>query len=157
MASIFPFQLPQQSRTENAARQGDRHDSGASVADTTLAFSSTSHRITPTTTTRAPTHAPTASQTTGHTSTHAQAETGGIQDNIKHALKTQGIADAPTKLILASWRSGTTKQYATYVKKWSTFCSKKGVDPPTAKVATVLEFLAALFDEGLGHSALNTA
>ena len=58
---------------------------------------------------------------------------------------------------MASWRSGTSKQYQTYLSRWERFCKEKGIDHTNALVETGIDFLASLYHEGLGYSAINTA
>lgn len=58
---------------------------------------------------------------------------------------------------MASWRSGTSKQYQTYLKRWETYCQSKGLGKFEATVENGIDFLATLFSAGLGYSAINTA
>ena len=34
------------------------------------------------------------------------------------SIQDRGISEVAAKLIMASWRDGTKKQYSTYIKKW---------------------------------------
>ena len=56
-----------------------------------------------------------------------------------------------------SWRSGTRKQYATYLEKWRRYCSTRSIDPICPPVEEGINFLAELYDSGIGYSAINTA
>ena len=58
---------------------------------------------------------------------------------------------------MASWRTGTTKQYHTYLKKWLLYCKENAVDVFRPGVTQGVEFLVSLFHSGLGYSAVNTA
>ena len=58
---------------------------------------------------------------------------------------------------MASWRTGTTKQYRTYLSRWEVFCNQKGFNHLNASVENGIDFLASLFQNGLGYSAINTA
>ena len=58
---------------------------------------------------------------------------------------------------MASWRTGTTKQYDVYLKRWEQFCQSKGINRFDANVENGIDFLATLFTSGLGYSAINTA
>ena len=51
---------------------------------------------------------------------------------------------------MASWRTGTTKQYDVYLKRWEQFGQSKGIDRLDASVENGIDFLAALFTSGLG-------
>ena len=56
-----------------------------------------------------------------------------------------------------SWRSGTRKQYATYLQKWRRYCSSRDIDSLHPSVEDGINFLAELYDSGIGYSAINTA
>ena len=43
-------------------------------------------------------------------------------------LETQGISKRASDIILQSWRQGTQKQYASYIKRWITYCHTKQVN-----------------------------
>ena len=60
-------------------------------------------------------------------------------------------------MILASWRDSTKKQYISYIRRWIIFSSEHHYDILSTDVAHVLDFLSALYKEGLGYSAINTA
>ena len=57
---------------------------------------------------------------------------------------------------MASWRTGTTKQYEVYLKRWEQFCQSQGINRFDASVENGIDFLATLFTSGLGYSAINT-
>ena len=58
----------------------------------------------------------------------------------------------------AAWRTGTKKQYQTYINQWNTFCGERNTDPLLPNIENVLEFLTYLFyDRNLSYSAINTA
>ena len=58
---------------------------------------------------------------------------------------------------MASWRSGTGKQYHSYLERWEKFCSQNAIVENEASVENGIEFLASLYKDGLGYSAINTA
>ena len=60
-------------------------------------------------------------------------------------------------IIMASWRTGMTKQYDVYLKRLEQFCQSKGINRLDASVENGIDFLATLFTSGLGYSAINTA
>ena len=60
-------------------------------------------------------------------------------------------------LILASWRSTTKRQYSRPIKLWVEFCVKRKDNCLSPHLENILDFLAYLFDKGLGYSAINTA
>lgn len=58
---------------------------------------------------------------------------------------------------MKSWRPGTKKQYAVYLKKWALFCGQHNIDILKPSIDDVLNFLTELVNLGLKYSALNTA
>ena len=69
--------------------------------------------------------------------TSASASTSSC---VKSSLINQGITGEPLITILESWRSGTRKQYQTYVSAWVKFCSDNLVSPMNPTLQQVLEF-----------------
>ena len=74
---------------------------------------------------------------------------------VRDSLLTRGVSEKASAVILHSWRGTTQKQYQVYFKKWYSFCSKRGFDPCSVSSVKALDFLAELFEQGLGYSALN--
>lgn len=95
-------------------------------------------------------------RTSGATPTLAEAQTDGlscIRNSFSKYIFSSNVAD----IIMASWRSGTQKQYETYIQKWINFCSEKQTDCYSPQISEALEFLAELYSPGLSYSTLNTA
>lgn len=80
-----------------------------------------------------------------------------LMSDIRNRLQNRGISEKTSTIIMASWRSGTQKQYKTYIKKWFIFCLERKEDKFHTSVELVLEFLTYLFECGLSYSALNNA
>ena len=57
------------------------------------------------------------------------------------SIQDRGISEAAAKLIMASWRDGTKKQYSTYITKWQKFCNQRQISHIQASVVSVLDFL----------------
>lgn len=76
---------------------------------------------------------------------------------IRQTLIGHGLSTTAKDIIMASWRTGTTKQYDVYLKRWEQFCQSKEINRLDASVENGIAFLAALFTSGLGYSAINTA
>ena len=81
---------------------------------------------------------------------------GGISAVWK-SIKSTGISEHSCKLIMSSWRSGTRKQYGTYIQQWIEFCDKQESDFLHPSVGKVLDFLTMLYKKGLSYTAVNTA
>ena len=72
-------------------------------------------------------------------------------------MTSRGIPLGTQEIILNSWRKSTKSQYKVYFKKWQEFCARAGEDPLSPSTRVLLDYLTALYDSGLGFSALNTA
>ena len=70
---------------------------------------------------------------------------------------SKNILGHSAEIILASWRSGTQKQYETYINKWLNYCCERELDSLHPSVADVIQFLTTLFEKNLSYSSLNTA
>ena len=69
------------------------------------------------------------------------------------AFSRYKFSEEVTDVLMASWRSGTQKQYQTYLNKWMAFCGERKIAP----LNEALQFVVQLFNQGLNYSALNTA
>lgn len=49
------------------------------------------------------------------------------------------------------------KQYKVFVKRWFQYCGERKISEIQISLATVLDFLTSLFENGLGYSSINTA
>ena len=76
---------------------------------------------------------------------------------VRRSLSRYNFPEEVTDILMASWRTGTKKQYATYVKKWMAFCRESEINYYTPPLNDPLQFLSGLFRQGLSYSTLNTA
>ena len=73
------------------------------------------------------------------------------------SLESQGISTDASRIIMQSWRSGTTNQYQTYHKKWESFCCRRNINLLQATLQDGINLLGDLFATGVGYSCINTA
>ena len=76
---------------------------------------------------------------------------------LRQQYTKRGLSGKASSILLASWKPGTKKQYATFYSRWFRFCRQRPCDPFSTSIETVIEFLASLFENDLGYSAINTA
>ena len=69
----------------------------------------------------------------------------------------RGLSQGAVSIILSSWRTSTQKQNVPYLNKWRRYCGSRKLDSLSATIEEGVNFLAELYHEGLGYSALNTA
>jgi hypothetical protein len=73
---------------------------------------------------------------------------------VRKKFENEGISDKASKITLASWRSSTKKQYATYIKRWLNFCSQRQINSLKSSLSYVLDILTDLFESGLTYSSI---
>ena len=76
---------------------------------------------------------------------------------VRGAFSRYNFSEEVTDVLLASWRSGTQKQYQTYLNKWMAFCGERKIAYYSPPLNEALQFLVRLFNQGLSYSALNIA
>ena len=86
----------------------------------------------------------------------AQAQSYGFP-LIRDRLDNYDLSLSAKEVLMALWRTGTTKQYQTYLTKWLSYCNENAVDVFRPGINQGVEFLVTLFRSGLGYSAVNTA
>ena len=74
---------------------------------------------------------------------------------VRRSLQNQGISTAASDIIIRAWRPGTIKQYKPYLGKWESYCSQRKINPLCATTVDGKNFLAELFQSGVGYSAIN--
>ena len=79
-----------------------------------------------------------------------------LQD-IRESYTMQGISTAATNIIVNSWRPSTGKLYKHFIGRWKACCNLKQIDCIRPAIKQALDFLATLFESGIGYSSINTA
>ncbi len=74
-----------------------------------------------------------------------------------NSSKKRDLSPTATKILDTAWKTGTTKQYDSHLEKWRWYCGERNIDPFSPTVEEGINFLAGLFEKGLGYSGLNTA
>nr|XP_060627676.1 mediator of RNA polymerase II transcription subunit 19 isoform X1 [Anolis sagrei ordinatus] len=90
----------------------------------------------------------------GSISRGAEAKTDGLESPAEPLVPISALSKDIQAIIEAAHKASTRKSY---IYKWSRFCTfvrSKGVDPNTAPISVILDFLVSLSDAGLSHSSL---
>ena len=77
--------------------------------------------------------------------------------SIRSIYRKQGFSKETTRIIMASWKSGTKRQYNAFITRWCQHCSRRDINSISPTLDQILEFMTTLFETGLGYSSLNTA
>nr|XP_058956687.1 uncharacterized protein LOC131783926 [Pocillopora verrucosa] len=96
------------------------------------------------------------STASGNTSTSQEARTSCLP-LVGDLLSDQGISKEASELLFKSWRTGTQKQYRTYLERWKLFCTSRKVNPLCGTITNGIDFLVTQYKRGLTYSSLNTA
>ena len=91
----------------------------------------------------------------GKNTSSSQSVKSNCMSIVRINFENEGISDKASKIILASWRSSTKKQYATYIKRWLNFCSQRQINSLKPSLSSILDFLTDLFESGLTYSSIN--
>ena len=78
----------------------------------------------------------------------------GSMENLKQPLSTTDFSEGVEKLVEASLREGTRKDYKAKFQRYQNWCLGRGLYPWSAPLKDILEFLAELHHEGLAYNTL---
>ena len=89
---------------------------------------------------------------------YSSSKSSSIQYNcvalIDKHIKEKGFSKQTRKLLQASWRKGTQKDYSCKFRKFNSWCSRREVDPYNASLIDGAEFLTELCSEGLQNRTI---
>lgn len=90
--------------------------------------------------------------------TDLSSKSRNIQSNcmasINRLFKKRGFSKDTRQLLSASWRAGTQKDYSGKFKKFCSWCNEREIDPYTASLTEVADFLTGLFTKGLQYRTI---
>lgn len=75
-------------------------------------------------------------------------------ETLRQRFVAKGLSEDVAKVMLASCRDSTHKQYESSWKAWASWCDKKSIDPISAPVNMILEFLVECEAKGLAYRSL---
>ena len=79
----------------------------------------------------------------------------GCMATFKRSLQNKGFSVGTRKVMVASWRSSTRKDYAVKFNRFSSWCSEREIDPYAATVTNCADFLTSLFHKGLKYMTIS--
>ena len=74
---------------------------------------------------------------------------------LRKRFQAESLSEGATKLMLASWRSKSSKSYDGMFQKWISWCQEWDTDPISGPVSEVANFLADLYDKGYQQRSIN--
>ena len=76
-------------------------------------------------------------------------------EGIRRYYASEGFSDQVKELLLHAWRPGTKSAYDSAWSKWNSWCLERSIDPFSAPLAAVLDFLAWMFFQGYKYRTIN--
>lgn len=73
---------------------------------------------------------------------------------IDRSFQEKGFSSKSRKLLSASWRLGTQKDYSSKFNKFCSWCRTGKIDPYSATLTQVADFLTELFNNGLQYRTI---
>ena len=74
--------------------------------------------------------------------------------SLNRQFEKRGSSEQTRKLFCSSWRKGTQKDYVSKFKTFSGWCDSREIDPYTANLTQVAEFLTFLYTSGLQYRTI---
>ena len=135
------FQLPNNSDSTAVAEEALVHQSASNVHSMSDEIANSSRSIDSTENPNMPSQ-----------SSDFQA---GCMATVNRSLQNKGFSVDTRKLMVASWRAGTRKDYAVKFKKFNSWCSEREIDPYDATVTNCADFLTSLYQDGLKYRTIS--
>ena len=76
---------------------------------------------------------------------------------IRQSYGSKGLSDRVVSIMQKSWRKSTESAYSSVWRQWSSWCDQQQVDPVSAPLNMVLDYLTELYEEGKQYRTINTA
>lgn len=64
---------------------------------------------------------------------------------IRERIKQHGLSSSTTDIVMASWCTGTRKQYSLYLTKWQSYCENEGLSMFDPGMMHAVEILGSLY------------
>ncbi|MCG8048370.1 MAG: hypothetical protein N0E48_22590 [Candidatus Thiodiazotropha endolucinida] len=78
----------------------------------------------------------------------------GCMEAIDKSFENKGFSEGSRKLLAASWRAGTQKDYAVKFNRFHSWCGEREIDPYKATITECADFLSSLFQSGLKYRTI---
>ncbi|XP_044127924.1 uncharacterized protein LOC122921764 [Bufo gargarizans] len=80
--------------------------------------------------------------------------TSGVP-NLRTPGEVEGVSEATRRLLDNAWAPGTRKSYRAAWGSWVGWCMERDLDPVSASVTHLLQFLTSLFEAGKAYRTIN--
>ena len=72
------------------------------------------------------------------------------------SYRSEGLSEGVISIIRQSWRSSTESAYSSAWRQWDSWCLTRNIDPLSAPLNSILEFLLEQFNMGKQYRTINT-
>ena len=76
-------------------------------------------------------------------------------ETLSHRYEAAEISESTRNILLAAWRKNTTSTYSSAWNKWVSWCEQREINPLSARLSSILEFLKDQFEEGKAYRTIN--
>ena len=94
----------------------------------------------------------TATVTMNRAEASIMEKTATNSDTFIRCFQMEGLSSGVSEVIMASWRPDTKGVYNRTVQRWLEYCRRRGYHTQHPTASEALDFLHALFAQGLGYS-----
>ena len=74
---------------------------------------------------------------------------------VRESLRLNKVPERVSKIIFASWRSGTEKHYQSAWRKFNSWCEEQSINSISCPVTEILSFLSDLYYNDMQYRAIN--
>ena len=84
-----------------------------------------------------------------------QSTVSGRLACLRQSYQAAGLQEPAIRLLMASWRQSTSRNYDSAWSLWERWCHGRHVNPVVPSIGSVLQFFAHEFDKGKEYRSLN--
>ena len=75
---------------------------------------------------------------------------------VRRSYRAEGLSEGVINIIRRSWRNSTESTYSTAWRQWDRWCFERSLDPVSAPLSGILDFLYEQFQTGKQYRTINT-
>ena len=75
---------------------------------------------------------------------------------VRRSYQEVGLSEGVISILRRSWRESTESAYSYARRQWDSWCLERAIDPPSAPISSILEFLYAQFQPGKQYRTINS-
>ena len=76
--------------------------------------------------------------------------------HLKQTFRSKGLLEGVIEILKRSWRTSTQSAYSSTWGQWDSWCTQRSIDPLSAPISSILEFLFSQYNMGKQYRTINT-